>query len=70
MNPSSFAKLDVAGAFDKIDRRRVCTLLTTRLEGRNCGHELKYLLGQLFTHTLTGSVPGGNSVSLRPNIGN
>ena len=67
--PLLLCKLDVAGAFDKLDRRKVVSLLIGRLKGRHCSHELRFLLGQLRTHTLIGNVPGGRTINLCPNIG-
>ena len=67
--PLLICKLDVAGAFDKIDRRRVAQLLLDRLGEHGCPCELKFLLEQLHTHTLVGNVPGGRAIKLRPNIG-
>ena len=67
--PLLLCKLDVAGAFDRIDRRRVAKLLLDRLGGLGCSSELKFLLKQLHTHTLVGNVPGGRTIKLRPNIG-
>ena len=69
--PLLLCKLDIAGAFDKIDRRRVASLLTSRLQNDKSshGHELRYLLSQLFTHSLVGQVPGGQEIALSPNIG-
>ncbi|CAE7621059.1 unnamed protein product [Symbiodinium sp. CCMP2592] len=67
--PAVMCKLDVSGAFDRIDRRRVASLLTQRLGDQDVGCELKYLLSQLRCHTLEGRVPGGDIISIRPNTG-
>ncbi|CAE7208035.1 unnamed protein product [Symbiodinium sp. CCMP2592] len=67
--PCLLCKLDVAGAFDKVDRRKVAQLLRTRMHGKNLSHELRYLLGELRTHRLQGAVPGGDLIALEPNNG-
>ncbi|CAE7333491.1 unnamed protein product [Symbiodinium sp. KB8] len=67
--PLLLCKLDVAGAFDRVDRLRIAKLLISRLSGGDLACELRYLLAQLHTHTLLGRVPGGGEVKLRPNIG-
>ncbi|CAE7836114.1 unnamed protein product [Symbiodinium sp. CCMP2592] len=68
-HPLILCKLDVAGAFDKIDRRKVAELLLARLKNRGVSFELRYLLAQLATHQLVGQAPGGQIVSLRPDNG-
>ena len=55
-------KLDVAGAFDRIDRHKVAGLLVNRLKDHRLGCELKYLLTQLRVHRLLGKVPGGHDI--------
>ena len=67
--PAVLCKLDVAGAFDRVDRRRVADLLIRRLSGCDLGNELRYLLHQLKTHTLVGRVPGGDVITIQPNNG-
>ncbi|CAE7542500.1 unnamed protein product [Symbiodinium sp. CCMP2592] len=67
--PAVLCKLDVAGAFDRIDRRRVAALLSDRLGGQAVPCELRYLLSQLRCHTLEGRVPGGDVITIRPNNG-
>ena len=67
--PLIVCKLDVAGAFDKLDRRKVSSLLLDRLQHKGRPQELKFLLAQLGTHSLIGNVPGGKSIALRPNTG-
>ncbi|CAE7358653.1 pol [Symbiodinium sp. CCMP2592] len=67
--PALLCKLDVAGAFDRVDRNKVASLLCERLSGERLSSELRFLLGQLHTHELVGTVPGGNEIRLRPNNG-
>ena len=67
--PCLLCKLDVAGAFDKVDRRKVADLLCSRLGGAQLSAELRYLLGELHTHELHGKVPGGDVICLEPNNG-
>ena len=67
--PAVLCKLDVAGAFDRVDRRRVAGLLIERLGDKAIGSELRYLLCQLRTHTLEGRVPGGEVITVCPNNG-
>ena len=67
--PALLCKLDVAGAFDRVDRRKVAELLLHRLKGRHVSHELRFLLTQLRTHELVGKVPGGQWIRLSPNNG-
>ncbi|CAE7769231.1 unnamed protein product [Symbiodinium sp. CCMP2592] len=67
--PILLCKLDISGAFDKLDRQKVVELLRERLGGGDLDHELKYLMAQLRTYKLTGKVPGGGEISLSPNIG-
>ena len=68
-HPLLVAKLDVAGAFDRLDRRKVAHFLLGRLSGCNRSHELRYLLRQLQTHQLTGAVPGGHQIDVFTNVG-
>ena len=67
--PAILCKLDVAGAFDRVDRRRVADLLIKRLRDHDLGSELRYLLCQLRCHTLEGRVPGGDVIEIQPNNG-
>ncbi|CAE7291536.1 unnamed protein product [Symbiodinium sp. CCMP2592] len=67
--PALVCKLDVAGAFDRVDRRKMASLLIARLKDTGRIVELRYLLGQLHSHLLEGRVPGGGKVRLRPNTG-
>ena len=67
--PALVCKLDVAGAFDRVDRGKVAELLVQRLRGRGVCHELRYLLCQLRTHELYGKVPGGHTLVIAPNNG-
>ncbi|CAE7745388.1 unnamed protein product [Symbiodinium sp. CCMP2592] len=67
--PALVCKLDVAGAFDRVDRRKMASLLIDRLRNKGRSSELRYLLGQLHSHCLEGRVPGGGRVRLHPNTG-
>ena len=67
--PLLLAKLDVAGAFDKVDRTKVADTLLSRLRGHNLDKELVYMLCQLKTHNLCGDVPGGGQICIAPDIG-
>ena len=67
--PALVCKLDVAGAFDRVDRGKVAELLVQRLRGRGVCCELRYLLCQLRTHELCGKVPGGHTLVIAPNNG-
>ena len=67
--PLLLCKLDVAGAFDRVDRNKVASLLIERLQDRHLDNELLYMLLQLRTHTLHGKVPGGHEINLSPDIG-
>eukprot|EP00439_Symbiodinium_sp_Y106_P039173 s2481_g4.t2 len=67
--PALICKLDVAGAFDRVDRRKVANLLVQRLKNPDINSELCYLLSQLRVHELVGKVPGGGQIHVRPNNG-
>ena len=67
--PLLLCKLDISGAFDRVDRQKICEFLVDRLRDRDVPHELKYLLAQLRTYHLTGDAPGGQNIELFPNIG-
>ena len=67
--PALVCKLDIAGAFDRLDRLRVIELLKDRLREAGVPHELRYLLAQLKVYTLKGTVPGGNEIEIHPNVG-
>ena len=67
--PLLLCKLDVAGAFDRVDRRKVAELILGRLRDKDRDHELLYLLHQLRSHQLEGIAPGGQRVMLRPDVG-
>ncbi|CAE7787600.1 unnamed protein product [Symbiodinium sp. CCMP2592] len=62
-------KLDISGAFDRVDRQKIVEFLKDRLRDHDLDHELRYLLAQLRSYSLEGHVPGGHPISLRPNIG-
>ena len=63
------AKLDIAGAFDKLSRQKVVDLILARTCGLNLGYEVRYMLGQLDVFELHGQVPGGDSISVQANSG-
>ncbi|CAE7291589.1 pol [Symbiodinium sp. CCMP2592] len=67
--PALLCKLDVAGAFDRINRSKVADVLLQRLQNQSCDHELKYLLAQLRPHHLVGDVPGGGRVEFDTFVG-
>ena len=67
--PMILCKLDVAGAFDRVDRLQVAQLLVRRLSDKEMSAELRYLLLQLQVHHLAGFAPGGHRVELSPNVG-
>ena len=67
--PALICKLDVAGAFDRVDRRKVAKLLMQRLQHPEINSELCYLLSQLRVHVLVGKVPGGGHIQVCPNNG-
>ena len=67
--PLLVAKLDVAGAFDRLDRKKVAEFLLSRLAASGLPRELQYLLRQLQTHQLTGVVPGGHKIDVFTNVG-
>ena len=67
--PVLLCKLDIAGAFDKLDRQSVVDFLKGRLHKTDLKFELKYLLAQLHTFRMVGHVPGGESISIEPNVG-
>eukprot|EP00439_Symbiodinium_sp_Y106_P081906 s980_g21.t1 len=68
-SPALICKLDVAGAFDRVDRQKVAEPLIQRLTSCHVSRELRYLLTQLRTHELVGKVPGGQCISFSPNNG-
>ena len=67
--PALVCKLDISGAFDRLDRLQVIKLLKQRLLDQGLDFELKYLLAQLRTYKLKGSVPGGGEIVVEPNVG-
>ena len=67
--PLLLCKLDMSGAFDKLDRQRIVEFLKERLGNKELDHELKYLLGQLRTYKLCGVVPGGHEIQIEANVG-
>ena len=67
--PCMICKLDVAGAFDRVDRSKVGELLLQRLHHKGKDAELLYLLNQLRPHWLVGVAPGGEKISPRPDVG-
>ncbi|CAE7354464.1 unnamed protein product [Symbiodinium sp. CCMP2592] len=68
-HPLILCKLDVAGAFDRVDRASVAELLRKRLRCKGVSFELRYLLAQLGVHEIVGNAPGGKQVLLRPDNG-
>eukprot|EP00439_Symbiodinium_sp_Y106_P050246 s3649_g6.t1 len=67
--PTLMCKLDISGAFDKLDRLKVAEFLKQRLANKDLEHELRYLLAQLRTYCLSGTVPGGDEILIWPNVG-
>ena len=68
--PLLVCKLDVSGAFDRIDREAVARHLIAKLQGiPDLTCELRYMLKQLATHALVGCVPGGHEIRLFPDVG-
>ena len=67
--PLLLCKLDISGAFDKLDRQRIVEFLKENLRHKELDHELKYLLGQLRTYRLCGVVPGGHEIQIDANVG-
>ena len=67
--PLLLCKLDISGAFDKLDRQRIVEFLKENLQHKELDHELKYLLGQLRTYRLCGVVPGGHEIQIDANVG-
>ena len=69
-SPLIVCKLDVAGAFDRVNRGEVAKFLIDKLGGDfNLNCELRHMLAQLRTHSLVGSVPGGHDIVLNPDVG-
>ncbi|CAE7824475.1 Retrovirus-related Pol polyprotein from type-2 retrotransposable element R2DM [Symbiodinium microadriaticum] len=68
-HPMLLGKLDVSGAFDKIDRGRVAKFMIDKLSGRDLPNELRYMLEQLRSHNVSGTAPGGVDIALRPDVG-
>ena len=66
--PFLVAKLDVKGAFDRINRSSVARRLTVGL-GEHYPVELTYLLRQLGSNVLEGVAPGGGRVRVVANRG-
>ncbi|CAE7848677.1 pol, partial [Symbiodinium necroappetens] len=60
---------DVIGAFDRLDRLKVVEFLKAHLNGTTLPHELRYLLAQLRSYCLSGKVPGGGTIHIKPNVG-
>ena len=67
--PLLVAKLDVKGAFDRLNRQKVLDLFWERLDLTSLGVESRFLLTQLHTQRLRGEVPGGDEIEIRPNVG-
>ena len=67
--PLLIAKLDVAGAFDRLSRAKVAELILARTKDCELGREVRYLLQQLEVNHLVGQVPGGGEVHVEANIG-
>ena len=67
--PVLLCKLDISGAFDKLDRLNFVEFLRHKLNGKEVDHELKFLLAQFFTYRLSGHVPGGHCIVVEPNVG-
>ena len=67
--PMYICKLDIAGAFDRIDRLQLVQFLTENLSADDFPHELRYMLAQLRSYRLVGNIPGGNRLEIEPNVG-
>ncbi|CAE7674710.1 unnamed protein product, partial [Symbiodinium sp. CCMP2456] len=67
--PLLIAKLDVAGAFDRLSRDEVARMVVARTSNTNLGVEVQFLLRQLDVNTLRGTVPGGHEISVHANVG-
>ncbi|CAE7312415.1 pol [Symbiodinium sp. KB8] len=67
--PLLIAKLDVAGAFDRLSRPKVAELIIERTQHTNLGREVRYMLQQLGVNQLKGTVPGGHSINIKANVG-
>ncbi|CAE7832190.1 pol [Symbiodinium sp. CCMP2592] len=67
--PTLLCKLDISGAFDRIDRQKIAEFLKAKLQDKGVQHELKFMLCQLRSYRLIGQVPGGNQIHIEPNIG-
>ena len=67
--PLLVAKLDISGAFDRLDRDAVIRLLLDRTRHTSMGHEVRYFVQQLEVHHLEGVVPGGGSIAVQANVG-
>ncbi|CAE7611309.1 unnamed protein product [Symbiodinium sp. CCMP2456] len=67
--PLLFAKLDVAGAFDRLSRDEVAEMIVSRTKNTALGVEAQFLLRQLDINVLRGMVPGGHEISVEANVG-
>eukprot|EP00439_Symbiodinium_sp_Y106_P025927 s5075_g3.t1 len=67
--PTLLCKLDISGAFDKLDRLKVVEYLQSKLKDKGADHELRYMIAQLATYRLLGQVPGGCTIEVEPNVG-
>ena len=60
--PVVCAKLDVRGAFDKVRRSAAVDLLVGRTRNHKLNAEVRWLVRQLATNSLEGTVPGGEKI--------
>ena len=67
--PMLLCKLDISGAFDRIDRLKLVEYLNSKLSHADVPCELRYMLAQMRTYKLIGQVPGGEKIMLEPNVG-
>ncbi|CAE7273684.1 NNT, partial [Symbiodinium sp. CCMP2456] len=67
--PLLFAKLDVAGAFDRLSRDEVAEMIVSRTKNTALGVEAQFLLRQLDINVLRGMVPGGHEITVEANVG-
>ena len=63
--PIVCAKLDVNGAFDKVQRTAAAELIVDRTRNHFLNTEVRWLVRQLGTNILRGSVPGGLEVEVQ-----
>ncbi|CAE7535945.1 Retrovirus-related Pol polyprotein from type-2 retrotransposable element R2DM [Symbiodinium microadriaticum] len=67
--PMLMCKLEISGAFDRIDRLQLVQFLKENLSQEDYPHELRYMLAQMRTYRLVGIAPGGNLIEVEPNVG-